>query len=486
MTDGTGNAAETGSSGEPCRAARNQYLAGLDERAAWKGVSLQPPHLEGDPEVLTPIDHEFDPNEMIASPDPPLEGIERLTQEALKRAFTRGRATAREPWDIRNFDGLEDTPETVATGVYAFIVKRRPFYNAITAAGNAVGALKQGKPAQAVAVRISLSQFHIKLRVHNLTVVFEEIVPVEHLVTGLSDEQSIAFQFDFHALKDIVRAGGSDETMTGTYHAKRHRLVIRADLASDAFVRGTFRTYSANGFGAEGLKRLSSLRYLNKFDPRALRSGLELVALFAKQDHVSRTLSVVSVRSGTIRGGTHSAIASYTSPKLSGLDVHIKYDLLGMLINALPSFDLPTYLFDNDFYHIFYDERTFLAFEKSGLLTFPETPAFLQDNVGAVLLPREPLISELTRLFAASHRKRNSDLKVTLRASSDIFGRVMFLYCEDPIRGFVTGQLDMRRGKQLGVDCLPFTHQSVIRATYSLYFSGLFGIMRHEARRPRL
>jgi hypothetical protein len=368
---------------------------------------------------------EFDPNQYVElGAHAHVDEFEQVTNDAIIRSLSRARSVVPPP-TIRDFSTLNDAATWPTQGEFAFTVNRLRCCAAITAVCEAAGLGKAARAVDNSDVRICLSQFEIKLRKYTAPITFETAVSAERLVSGVADEEKVAFSLDLRQLRKLSRLPADpDETLTGVFDASRSRLIIRSELTSLYKAKLKLTTWRDENFGGVYAEQLNSITHVRPFDPVVLRQALQFQELFAKKDDLLRFFSQVEVRDGLVLAGSHTALGVVESEKLKGLNFNIRYDLLSTITALLAQFDGSfTNLFDAKNHHIIYDGRSFLAFEKHPY-RFPDTPPpLLQKRRARVCLPRTTLIERLRELALVSPRNRDDDFLVHIRVTG--YGRTM-------------------------------------------------------------
>jgi hypothetical protein len=194
----------------------------------------------GEPDSST-IDNSygFDPNELIARGDGGTE-LDRIANRAIVEVFG---ASRRHPFDVRKFS-FDDGAVSLDTGQIRFTVERDDFRLAIAEACEAMRLPSRGSNTKGFSFRLCLSASGIKIGVFDLSFFYE--TTIYGTMSGLADGQSVAVALDLRQAKKFAATLGSDDNLTGLYHAKRRSLEVRSDLGSLSQVKRWFATEPAD------------------------------------------------------------------------------------------------------------------------------------------------------------------------------------------------------------------------------------------------
>jgi hypothetical protein len=90
----------------------------------------------------------------------------------------------------------------------------------------------RGSNTKGFSFRLCLSASGIKISVFDLSFFYE--TTIYGTMSGLADGQSVAVALDLRQAKKFAATLGSDDNLTGLYHAKRRSLEVRSDLVHRA------------------------------------------------------------------------------------------------------------------------------------------------------------------------------------------------------------------------------------------------------------
>jgi hypothetical protein len=247
-------------------------------------------------------------------------------------------------------------------------------------------------------------------------------------MSGLADGQSVAVALDLRQAKKFAATLGSDDNLTGLYHAKRRSLEVRSDLGSLSQVKRWFATEPADELRNVVLEKFGEPSYVQPSDPEVIRRALTFTRLFVDRDELHDQWPSIEIRNGVASAMPRMSgnrLGVFSSEKLANLDLGVRYEHIDRLTSLLARFEpSQTHLFDTHNYHIFYDGQRCLGFEKA-LSGTPALPTGLKLAAYCrTVVSRDLLLDQLNHLAAIRRCDLTRDFLVTLRIEGWLEGKL--------------------------------------------------------------
>lgn len=337
---------------------------------------------------------DFDPNEKIEIGEVEKAEEEEISEDSQKELKESSFGVV----DIQNFEDFNKEDYVPQEGEYKFSVEQK-FLKVATSITRLTAS---GSASSFGACKITLFNNKIKVSSFNQINFSEVFVPLHENLEPAQEEteKEKSFIFDHNILAKISQRF-SDSIITFIFNAEKSLLMIKSgksELQLSTYPETDFTAYHS---------KIGETEHKGKIDTNLFRTAIKYISQFVKKNDVQLTLSIAELRDGYLTGGNNSSIGVFKSPKLEGINVKIKYEVLSILEKILPHFHgVNTHLFETDSFFILRDENLYFGFEKV-IHSFPPVDDFFKSKTKGykAIIPREELLNSLHKLSVVSINK---------------------------------------------------------------------------------